>query len=272
MKRFIGVLGIAALAVVAVSVAAGSALAGPPGGVTATPASTQSFASTYSATFVRSASGIVNETNRVNSAGPQNGWTSANVWLQFRPNPGTPANPNCDPAGLVTTFPWVNNEPTLVGTPTNGYFLPNTTYNVCVYLVNPVVASGTIDSASQAGTSVSLPHAGRYRIDVSGTWTNGSNGQVDAEYTSTDIWATSGVDGYDVAPWSLGPDFGDLTVGGQFVNWGAYSTTHAYSYTAALAAGPLNLTVFDGQNGSPEPSWYGDNIGSLSYTITYLGL
>ena len=59
---------------------------------------------------------------------------------------------------------------------------------MCVYLVNPVVASGTIDSAAFNGTTANLPTGlnGKYRIDVSGTWTNGSNGEVDAEYTSDD--------------------------------------------------------------------------------------
>ena len=40
----------------------------------------------------------------------------------------------------------------------------------------------------------------------------------------------------------LGPNFGDLMVDGAFVDWGAYSADHAYSYT-----------------------------GSLSYTITFVG-
>jgi hypothetical protein len=275
MKRFIGVLGIAALAVVAVSAVTGSALAAPPSGPTATPASTQTWAGTYTAQFARSASGIINETNRVNSAGAQNEWSSSNVWLQFRPNPGTPANPNCDPTGLVTPqFTYVNDpqvNPTIAGTPTSGYFLPGVTYNVCVYLVNPVIASGTVDSANQAGASVSLPNAGHYRIEVSGTWQNSTWGPVDAEYTTVDNWVTP-VDGFNQPGYDLGPNFGDLQVGGQFVDWGAYNGGHAYSYTAALPGGSLNLAVFDGQNGTPEPSWYGDNSGSLNYTITYLGL
>ena len=67
-----------------------------------------------SAKFVRAASGIINETNRVNAGGAQNDWTSADVWLQFRPltgpnGTGTPTpNPNCDPVGLVTSFSWSN--------------------------------------------------------------------------------------------------------------------------------------------------------------------
>jgi hypothetical protein len=268
MKKFL-----ALLAVLAVGVAAWSsiALAGNGNGITATPASTQGFNGSYSATFVRSASGIINETNRVNSAGPQNGWTSSDVWLQFRPMPGTPANPTCDPTGLVTApFTYVNDQPSIAGNATSGYFLPGVSYNVCVYLVNPGVASGTVDSQNPDGSSVSLPLAGHYRIDVSGAWTNSSYGPVDAEYTSTDNWTTH-EDGFDVLGWNLGPNFGDLRVGGQFVDWGTYNPSHAYSYTAALPAGSLNLGVFDGQNGQLEPSWYGDNSGSLNYTITYLG-
>ena len=147
--------------------------------------SDEKFSGTYSAKFVRAASGIINETNRVNSAGAQNGWTSADVWLQFRPltgpnGTGTPTpNPNCDPVGLVTSFTWSNDDPNIGGTPTTGYFIGTNPYNVCVYLVNPVVASGTIESAALNGTTANLPTGlnGKYRIDVSGTWTNGSNGR-----------------------------------------------------------------------------------------------
>ena len=63
-------------AVMAVTMAvAGGASAANSQGITATPAATKSFAGTFSATFVRSASGIINETNRANSGGPQNPWS-----------------------------------------------------------------------------------------------------------------------------------------------------------------------------------------------------
>ena len=111
MKKIILAVAVAAVAIMGV---AGSALAGGGTGITATPAASKKFSGTYSAKFVRSASGIINETNRINAAGPQNGWTSADVWLQFRPLTGpngtgapTP-NPNCDPVGLVTSFSWSN--------------------------------------------------------------------------------------------------------------------------------------------------------------------
>jgi hypothetical protein len=284
MKKFVALLavlivGVAALSSIALAGNGNGKGNGNGTGVTATPPATKTWAGAYSATFVRSASGIVDETNRGNSAGAQNEWASSDVWLQFRPtsNPtagnGVLPNPDCDPAGLVTPqFTYHGNtDPELVGTATSGYFLPNVDYNVCVYLVNPVVASGTVDSHDPAGTLVSLPLDGHYRIDVFGVWTNGPWGPVDAEYTSTDNWITY-QDGFN-APWNSGSaNYGDLMIGGQFVDWGPYGPNHAYSYTAALPAGSLNLAVLDGPNGVALPSWYGDNSGFLNYTISYLGL
>lgn len=233
----------------------------------AVPASTVSF-DNCSATFVRSASGIVNETNRVCDPGPQNPWTDAPVYLQFRPLSSTP-NPACDPDGLVAnpSTAWKNTSPSL-----DGYF-GDGTYNVCVYLVNPVVASGSIDSRSDTGTTVSLPSnlaTGRYQIDVSGTWQNSNIDAVDAEYTSPDNWVTV-VNGYP----GLGEGFGDVEVNQQFVDWGAYSPSQAYSLAVASPGSSINLRVFDGDaNSGPDATnagWYGDNSGSLSFTITYLG-
>jgi hypothetical protein len=280
LKKIILGLAVSALAIMAV---ASSASAGGGTGITATPAASKTFSGTYSATFVRAASGIINETNRINTGGAQNDWTKADVWLQFRPltgpsGTGTPTpNPSCDPAGLVTSFTWSNDanaDPKIAGTSTSGYFIGTNPYNVCVYLVNPVVASGTIDSAAIDGTTATLPSGlnGNYRIDVSGTWTNGSNGDVDAAYTSDDNWATS-IDGYDRNGFLLGQGFGDVQVNGGFVGWGASNSSHAYSYAASGLSGTVNLAVFDGDSNTnaKNAGWYGDNSGSLAYTITYVG-
>jgi hypothetical protein len=130
-------------------------------------------------------------------------------------------------------------------------------------------ASGTVSATSPAGTDVLLPKAGTYRIDILGTWTNTPYGWVDAEYT--DNGAGSYADGFDRNGWLLGPNFGDLQVNGTFVSWGAYNAAHAYTYAAPFASTTLNLAIFDGQLGAPMPSWYGDNTGSLGYTVTYIG-
>jgi hypothetical protein len=280
VKKIILAVAVAAVATVGV---ASSATAGGGTGITATPAATKTWAGTYTAKFVRSASGIINETNRTNSAGPQNDWTNADVLLQFRPltgpdGTGSPTpNPDCDPNGLVTApFVFINNDPAITGTPTSGYFINGNPYNVCVYLVNPQVASGTINSAELSGSTATLPtglDGKHFRIDVSGTYTNSNLNVADAEYTSIDGFATH-QDGYDIFPWFLGEGFGDVQVNGAFVNWGGFSDLqHAYSLSTTLP-GSVNLAVFDGDSATniKDSGWYGDNVGSLNYKVTYLGL
>ncbi len=131
--------------------------------------------------------------------------------------------------------------------------------------------SGTINSASPTGTDVVLPQAGTYRIDVWGTWYNNSWGNVDAEYVQYQgVW----YDGFNFAGYSLGEGFGDVQVNNAFVNWGAYTDTHAYSLAMSLS-GTVNLAVFDGDSTVSPPaknaSWYGDHTGSLNFWITYVG-
>ncbi|MGE5098051.1 MAG: hypothetical protein ACM3SO_23145 [Betaproteobacteria bacterium] len=237
----------------------------------AVPATVVSFdGGNCSAKFVRSSSGIVNETNRT-CLGAQNPWTSANVILQFRPLDSTP-NPACDPVGLVASFgPWSTSEATLVP-----FFLGGT-YNVCVYLENPVVASGSIASNEPDGTdTAAMPLAGQFDVCVSGTWQNrGGVDLIDAEYISQDNWVTSndGLPSTDAYAY-LGPNFADVQVDDNFVDWGAYNAGHNYCVTQSLALGQaLNLAVFDGDgvSGVKQPGWYGDNVGSLSFTVKYLG-
>lgn len=237
----------------------------------AVPARTITFdGGNCTAKFVRSASGIVNETNR-ECTGDQNPWVDADVRLQFRPLNGKP-NPACDPEGLVTTFVWSNTDPALAD-----YFPAGGQYNACVYLENPTVDSGTIDSADAEGVTVEeVPLPGTYRICVSGTWANrGGLDLLDAEYVSQDNWATqsNGLPASDPFS-SLGPNLGDVTINGEFVDWGAYSTSHRYCTTTTIGESEtLTLAVFDGDpaTGTANPDWYADNVGTLSYTVTYVG-
>ena len=64
-----------------------------------------------------------------------------------------------------------------------------------------------------------------------------------------------------------------MQVNGNFVDWGDYSASHAYGLSTTLP-GSVNLAVFDGDSNTntKDSGWYGDNSGSLNYTITYLGL
>jgi len=213
---------------------------------------------TCTAKFVRSASGIVNETNR-ECEGDQNPFVDEDVRIQFRPLVGKP-NPQCDPEGLVTTFVYTNTDPALAA-----YFPEGTQYNACVYLEDPTVAEGTIDSASTTGAvSEAVPLPGQYEVCVRGTWMNGATELVDAEYVSQDNWTTA----TDGLPEPLGSNWGDVQVDGQFVDWGEFSTTHKYCTVLTLADdGTVALRVFDGE----DPAAYTDNVGTLDYTLTYLG-
>ncbi len=129
--------------------------------------------------------------------------------------------------------------------------------------------SGTINSASSTGTDVALPQAGTYRIDVWGTWHNDNWGDVDAEYVQ---YQGTWYNGFDFAGYTLGEGFGDVQVNDAFVNWGAYTDTHAYTLAMPLS-GTVNLGVFDGNSNTntKDLGWYGDNVGSLNFWITYVG-
>lgn len=122
-----------------------------------------------------------------------------------------------------------------------------------------------MDSSSLTGTTITLPDEGMYRIDVSGTWDNGVWYDVDAEYVQqADLTWAQGWPGYPTV------DFGDLQVNSQFVDWGAYSAAHTYGYTGHFGGSPLNLRVWD-MWGDLVTDGHADNVGSLSYTITYVG-
>ena len=283
MRKFILAVAVAALAIVAV---ASSALAGGGTGITATPAATKTWAG-HQATFVRSASGIINETNRVNldSAGPQNSWTSADVWLQFRPLTGptgtgtTPTpNPNCDPVGLVTSFSW-SNDP--VADPNrrdaDGRLLHRDEPVQRVRVSRE--SDGCVrhdrlgcpqrhDGESADRPEREVPDRRQRHVDER-QQRRGRRGV----HVRRRSWTTT-FDGYDRNGFLLGEGFGDVQVNGGFVGWGASSSSHAYSYAATGLSGAVNLAVFDGDSSTvtKDAGWYGDNSGSLNYTITYVGL
>jgi hypothetical protein len=207
------------------------------------------------ARFVRSASGIINETNRTCEFF---GFDGEDVKIQFRPLEGTP-NPACDPEGLIVPVFTYNNA-------TDGFaslagIFGTETYNVCAYL-NP--ESGTIDSTDADGTTVTLDATGNYRVCVEGTYdfNTALPGQFlgDAEFVSTDGWVTA-TDKFAQFP----ENYGEVTINGAFVNWGPYSSSHSYCTTVSGTAGStLNLEVYDTN--------YADNSGTLTYTLKYLGM
>lgn len=265
------------VAVAAVGVLAGAATTAATAAstTTAVPASTVSFSpSGCSAQFVRSSSGLINETNRVGCPDWPGVASGTATVAQFRPlNQKTP-NPACDANVIVTPFAYTNSDPAL-----NKYFVAGTPYNVCVYLANNQVASGSVDSAAPTGSTATTaaPVAGTYNVCASGTWQNGPWFGVDPEWVQQYGTGADGTDtgtGGDSAGGTLAlgwhqswpgfapADFGDLQINGQFVDWGAYNAAHTYCVSLPLAQGSTpNLAVFD--------SGYGDNVGSMAYTITF---
>ncbi len=126
----------------------------------------------------------------------------------------------------------------------------------------------TVNAALATGASsvAILDDANAYFLKASGVWTNRGVEQVDAEFSN-----------YNNLGWVDGPDGGypadliDLQVNNGFVAWGAaVSPTNTYEIPFAPAAdGTVSFRVFDhgDLNGTPDGSWYGDNVGMLSVDI-----
>jgi hypothetical protein len=144
---------------------------------------------------------------------------------------------------------------------------------ICPAGTAPVlVETKTVDSASSAPTPSSNPLTlgQTYLLVSSGTWQNSNLNAADTAYASVDNWVTH-MQGYNIAPYSLGTNEFQLQVDNGFVNWGSYSPAHQYSYLYTGTGLVVNLGVFDGDStASPpvaNPGWYGDNSGSLSVNI-----
>ena len=78
-----------------------------------------------------------------------------------------------------------------------------------------------------------------------------------------------------LADWtSLGANFGDLQVNGQFVNWRPFNADHKYTLVFGAGTGSkVNFRIFDGDGGTgmQVPSWYSDNSGYLTVEIYMWG-
>jgi hypothetical protein len=143
----------------------------------------------------------------------------------------------------------------------------------CPVGTSPVfVETDTVNSNSYAPTvgSNDLTNGQTYLLVASGAWQNGNLNLADTAYASVDNWTTY-MQGYHIAPYSLGPNEFQLQVNGAFVNWGAYQPTHQYSYLYTGVGSPVSLMVFDGDStvspAQANDSWYGDNSGSLAVNV-----
>jgi hypothetical protein len=110
-----------------------------------------------------------------------------------------------------------------------------------------------------------LQSGATYLLKVNGTWqdTSVANHYIDAEYTTFDTWQTY-VDG--TPHW--GPPQKDLNVNGADVNWGGYSSSHEYTLIYTGTGAPVSFMIIDKDPSQPiDPTWYADNIGSLTVQI-----
>ena len=126
------------------------------------------------------------------------------------------------------------------------------------------VPTGT---SSGINTVNALTAGASYIAVASGTWNNqGGANPVDAEYSTTDGWATQ-MDGYT----GYQTDILELQINSAFdpnSNWGPYSSTHEYAQSFVQGAtGPANFRIFDGTGTTQNEGWFGDNSGTLSVSV-----
>ncbi len=128
----------------------------------------------------------------------------------------------------------------------------------------------TVDATNSAGTNTANPlTAGMsYIAKAVGTWLNqGGANPADAEYSTTDSWATH-MDGYT----GYSPNILELQINqpSAFGNWGAYNSAHTYVQSFVQGTnGPANFRIYDGSDDvNQDEGWFGDNSGSLDMNIS----
>ena len=110
--------------------------------------------------------------------------------------------------------------------------VPPPALTTCPAGTSPVfVETDTVNSNSYTPTvgSGDLTNGHTYLLAASGAWQNSNLNAADTAYASVDNWTTY-MQGYHIAPYSLGSGEFQLQVDGAFVNWGAYQPTHQYAY------------------------------------------
>jgi hypothetical protein len=121
-----------------------------------------------------------------------------------------------------------------------------------------------LSSTDQDGLNLNLADGIWYKVTVSGTWTNRGVEEVDSECTSYEggDWMNAVTGGYS-------PDLLDVQINQAFVNWGACSEENTYTRWVKGTSAAENLRIFDGNTATnqQDPSWFGDNEGSLSVTV-----
>ncbi|MDB5189349.1 MAG: hypothetical protein JWL82_306, partial [Parcubacteria group bacterium] len=122
----------------------------------------------------------------------------------------------------------------------------------------------SVDSTNSAGVNSNPLAAGvSYLATALGTWTNqGGANPVDAEYSTTDGWATH-MDGYT----GYGAGILETEINQTDGNWGPYNNAHSYAQSFIQGTNaPANFRIFDGDTGThvQNEGWFGDNNGSVA--------
>lgn len=148
---------------------------------------------------------------------------------------------------------------------TSEHALPNWTLMLKGDHVEDVVVPSNVSAGT---TTTAVLTAGQSYIAVaSGTWTNqdGAN-PVDAEYSTTDGWATQ-MDGYT----GYSTNILELQANQAFdpnSTWGPYNANHQYAQSFIPgSSAAANFRIFDGNGTTPEEGWYPDNSGSLDVSL-----
>ncbi len=121
-----------------------------------------------------------------------------------------------------------------------------------------VLASDKVDGptalnvSNNSGSNSSNLPAGTYLIKVSGTYRYGNSQMIaDAGYSFRPIGIPYGTGG-----WVSGLDLPSkglmALINGSSVNWGAYNSSHEYTYVYDHLGGPINVSIYD--------DYYADNV------------
>ncbi len=197
---------------------------------------------------------------------------------------GQDPNPANNPAGLLYKLSLTNNEcivpppPILTSTVTMckqnadipvgdvGYYpMPGWTLT----LTGDSIEDLSVPSNTQAGVSTVNPlvAGASYVAKAVGTWLNQSGANpADAEYSTTDSWATQ-MDGYT----GYQSDILELQIDNKFdpnSSWGAYNSLHTYAQSFVPTGTSSNFRIFDGTGTTQNEGWFGDNSGALSVNIS----
>lgn len=113
-------------------------------------------------------------------------------------------------------------------------------------------------------SSMNLANGRKYLIEVSGTWLNGQNRLVDANFYSDDNWTNQGNLDDDAA---RDPRQLDVLIDDSDVDWGTYNTNHLYKKVVVGEDAALGFRIYDEDQDPTPPSWYQDNNGSLTIRI-----